>query len=301
MRKVVLMLLVAILAAPAIAAVTITAVDEVPGTGVVSINYVCTDADADGAKARLAGIALNITADNGCTIDGIVAGSFTEGESTEAAPGYGIFMGSIDIQPIDPCDLSQGYAINDAGTPEADPCDPGTLTGPGEMTIELGALFDDSTDPCDPYKNAPLASGTLCKLQLSDPTAAGSCTVTIALEEDSRGGAVMEDTNPPSSVDVGTGFPVSFAALGCDCKGDADGNGKVQFVDLGVIAGLINNYGTGARTKSVETDNPMYDDCGDADDNDKIQFVDLGKIAGWINLYGTGARTKSIDCPHSYN
>ena len=54
MRKVVLMLLVAALAAPAMALVTITAVDE--GSGLVSINYAATGFAASGSSSRIAGL-----------------------------------------------------------------------------------------------------------------------------------------------------------------------------------------------------------------------------------------------------
>ena len=189
MRKLMLILLVAALAVPAMAQVTISVSDN--GDGTVDIDYACTDGDAAGGKAKMAGIALIVSVDPCDTIDDV--DPTKDGESTVAAPGYGVFMKTAQINttvPADPCWANAGVA-----NPEATPGSPGEVGGLGEnqITLEFGALYDD---PCDDMANAPLASGTLCTLDLSTDE---TC-ITLALEDTARGGIVMEGGADPCGV-----------------------------------------------------------------------------------------------------
>ncbi len=202
MRKVVLILVVLLMAAPAMAAVTITASQVAPGDP-VDITYDCTGDDASGGYSLIAGMAFDISVDNGFLITSI--GNFkTDGVSTNASPGFGIYMGSISIL-ADPCGV---YYIDDPGDPVADPCapdSPGQIPG-NDITIELGALSENSDD-------APEASGILCSLVVSDPCGVDTATMTISLD-DTRGGMVMTDQGDPCSINLPAGFQISAAG---DC------------------------------------------------------------------------------------
>jgi hypothetical protein len=186
-----LILLVAVLAAPAMAEVIITVDKETGDPCTVDIKYECTLGDKAGTKAKMAGIALIISVDSGDTIDAVDPCS--DGESTAAAPGYGVFMKVAQINMADPC--NPVWASPGTANPEATPGSPGEVGGLGEnqITVEFGALYED---PCDDGTNAPLASGTLCTLTLSD----NETCVTLELEDTARGGIVMEGGADPCGV-----------------------------------------------------------------------------------------------------
>ena len=208
MRKVVLILLVLLMAAPAMAAITISAVQPNPGDP-VQINYVCTGVHASSsAKALIAGMAFDVSVDNGCLIT-TIGGHKEDGESTSGSPGYGVYMKEAQIDMGDPCNPTWVIGGID---PVADPCDsdsPGQLGG-NIITIQFGALF---ADPCDNLENAPLDSGTLCVLTVDDPCEVGSYTMCIALD-DTRGGIVMTDQSTPDPCDVTAGcFELSSAVI----------------------------------------------------------------------------------------
>jgi hypothetical protein len=145
----------------------------------------------DGEKVRA--FALDITVNKGKIL---AISDFIRGESTAQKPGYGIFPGNFgryitvdsttgEVAKWDP----NGY------TPVADPCDPGALGGLGTsgITIEMGALYYP-TDDSSP--NAPLNSGLLFKLTLSEPAG-----VTVALNE-ARGGVVLTNPDTAATVDL---------------------------------------------------------------------------------------------------
>jgi len=178
MRKISLILAVLLLAAPAWAAVTITATDE--GAGVVAINYV--------SDANVSAFALDITVDAG-VISAI--SDYHVGESTSDAKGYGIFPGTIEIIDGD---------VNDYGTPDADPNDhPDTQPGldSNGITIEMGALYEDG--------NQPPLSGLLCKVTVTE-----NCELCIA-GNTTRGSVVLEDAN-----EAATNLPVCISVT-LDC------------------------------------------------------------------------------------
>jgi len=176
MRKLMLILLVAVMTVPAVANVSIDIVDNADGTG--DVTYTCTgDALSAEGRALMAGVALELTLDGGVTIVA-VTNYKSDGESTNASPGYGVYMEEAQV-------YDTAYGWNDGvGDPIADPCDPPGTGGIGQQSIilELGALYDD-VDPC----NAPEATGTLCTIEVS-----ASTNVAVALEATYRGGLVME-------------------------------------------------------------------------------------------------------------
>ncbi|UCC22034.1 MAG: hypothetical protein JSW23_09545 [Planctomycetota bacterium] len=192
MKKIVLIAML-LLAAPAMAVVTITPVQE-GTTAVVAINYDASVGETELVRA----FALDITVDSGQTIDAIT--DYKEGVSVSGDKGYGIFPGSIDI--------NDAGDINDVGTPVGDPCQLPSDTQPGlgklgGITIEMGSLYVDGA-------NAPDASGLLCKVEVS-----GDCNLTVAVNV-SRGEVVMEGatlatTNLPQIifVDVADTFTIA--------------------------------------------------------------------------------------------
>lgn len=265
MKKVMLVIVALLMAAPAMADVTITAVGGSDCT--FTITYAATGDDALDGKSLVSGMALNISVDNGATITA-VSEYKADGESTNASPGYGIYPGSILF------DVSkQVTSYGDPVAPGDDPGAEGDLPG-ASCTIELGALYDDDAVP----SAAPLASGTLCKF-----TVDGDCDVSLALESTHRKGIVMEDGNAPSSVSlvggsVTCGPPYPSCWLGTQgdtqCHGDFDGatgpDGAVNSTDFILLkAHYSSTYGDPdpqART---------YDPCADANRDGYVNSTDF--------------------------
>jgi len=228
MKKNVLVLMALLIAAPAMAAVTITAATDGEDPGVFRIDYLATGDDASGAYSLISGMAINITISAG-TMD-IVPGSYkSNGESTSASPGYGIYPGSIvfDVN-------KQVTSYGDTVAPGGDPGALGDLPG-SACTIEAGALYDDDAIP----SAQPLVAGTLCKFQVTGiPECPAVIDVTLDLEDVHRKGIVMEDGGPPSSVVL---VPCSFCTApsgpACwgyltQCHADSTGDGNVNTADF---------------------------------------------------------------------
>lgn len=229
MKKIIIPLMVAVLAAPAWATIAITVTDL--GDGKAAIDYSGTEL----ARA----FALDITVDVG-TIEAI--SDFAVGDNNN---GYGIFPANfsryINVDPLtgEVTDwTAQGY------TPVASAEDPGALGGLGTngITIEMGSLYDTK---------APALEGRLCVITTSEP-----CKVTVTTNA-TRGNVVLEnasqatvDLSGATSIQIGgttgggyTGpHPDEWEAVGqpdCwmasmnprQCRGDADGTsqGKQKF------------------------------------------------------------------------
>lgn len=220
MKKLALVLAVALLAVPAFAA-TVTVVPTGPGTA--DINY---DNNGEDVAAYAIDIMLSAGDINEVT-------NFHVGVSTAADPGYGIF----------PANFDRFITVNGAGdvdnwgvagyTPAADVNDKGAVTMNG-VTIELGALYKGDA-------NKPAGTGTLCSISVTE-----GCDVTLA-QNTIRGGIVLANAGAPASVTlngatiapIGPGecFPstdpaysdwVAFGKPECwclttQCHGDADG------------------------------------------------------------------------------
>ena len=183
MRKIIFALTILVLAAPALADVTITATDE--GGGVVAITYV-----ASGEPSKVRAFGLNITVDSGCDIDAI--DDFNTGDNN----GYGIFMDNIVID-------GNGL-VTSFGNPVAPSGAPGALggLGTGGITVEMGSLYEDG--------NAPDDSGTLCRITVND-NGASDCNLALAAEDVHRGGVVSESGSTITPVLEGT--KVTFACF----------------------------------------------------------------------------------------
>jgi len=198
MKKLMLVLAVALLAAPAMATVAIQAVDNADCSA--SINYSST-----GTLPRAFG--LNITVDGGAVITGV--------DVTGAQP-FNIYLGTIVI--------AADGTVTDAGTPVAPATDPGALGGIGTsgITVEMGSLYDKTVSP-----NAakPAASGLLIKVTVDK-----ACNIGIQ-SNSTRAGVVLEDATQVAPILQG-------AAITCAatiCKGDLNNDGGVDTTDLSIL------------------------------------------------------------------
>ena len=220
MKKIVLVLAVLLLAVPALAEVKITIEDE--GDGVVAIKYDARTEDPNLVRA----FALDIKITAG-TIETIY--DFKVGESNESGLGFGIFMGSIQID-----ELGEVVSYGDPVAPEDSPGSVGILGEPN-ITIELGSLYYDDV-------NAPDPCGVLCRVTVTE-----DCNMCIT-ENETRGGIVMENL---SAVDVNLPCDVEIL-VGCQCFGDITGTytgpdpnffdpdgATVDIYDLTVMANLL--------------------------------------------------------------
>jgi len=143
--------MIALLTQPAAAVVVVESEDL--GGCVVEFNY-----DSSGESKSVMAFALNITVDNEATIESI----FNLNET------YNIYPGEIDIGDPEP--------IGEGGSP-------GEGLGTGEITVEMGTLYDGGEPP-------PPLTGTLFCLSI-DLHSASMANVDIALNTP-RGGIVLE-------------------------------------------------------------------------------------------------------------
>ena len=262
MGKLMSILLVAVMTAPAMAAVEISVSDN--GGGTFDINYVCDGADADGGYALMAGIAIIVSVDTGDTIDAVIPA--IDGESTAADPGYGVFMKTAQIGG-DPLDWVTG------ASPVATPDSPGEVGGLGEnqITLEFGALYDADID-------APLAEGTLCTI-----TVTGDSAVTLALEDVARGGIVMEGGAAPSSVVLN---PIIIPPPpGCTCRGDVNDDDKISIADMSAIISYLSPDHAGTEPPYTVDPIPEGDECYDVNEDGKISIADMSAIISFLCPY----------------
>ena len=183
MKKIVLALMVLLITAPSMGAVIISITAE--GGGVARIDY---DASGEGELPRAFG--LDITASGGANITAI--GDFHQGESSDGDEGYGIFMGSIQIDV--------GGNVTSWADPVAPGGSPGSvgILGTPAITVEMGSLYDNDV-PAD----APDDAGMLCKVEVD-----AACTLSVTLNT-TRGGVVME-SGASASVDLSAATDVSI-------------------------------------------------------------------------------------------
>jgi len=220
MRKIIPLLIILLLAAQAMATVTIRAIQEVPSSSagfysaarqcnVLDINYTCD------AGERVRAFAVEVNIDNGFYFSGI--GDYNFGESsalTGGKTGYGIFPGKFRdvINPENPdwAD-SNYYPIAPAADADAD----GSGIGTHRVILELGSLYSGDA-------NKPPASGTLCRLWVIPPRPAMDCNLQISVNT-TRRGIVLEDGNQITPTLVARGlvsagkvsFPECFPCWDC--------------------------------------------------------------------------------------
>jgi hypothetical protein len=209
------LLIVAILAlsvAPAMATVTISAIQTVPSAAngaystsagrpcnAIDINYIC------GAGESVRAFALEVTLDNGFTFTSVA--DYNKGESKIVAGdanyklGYGIFPGKFRdvITPANPV-WTDGNYMPIAPNTDADAT--GTGIGTNKVIIEAGSLYVGAS-------NKPPSVGRLCRLYVMPPRVPLDCNITLALNT-TRGGVVLED---------GTAATTSLVARGLVAAG----------------------------------------------------------------------------------
>jgi len=205
MRRILLIVAMLMFAAPAMATVTVCAIDK--GCGVIEVNYICTGSD------KVRAFALDIAVDSTFTIVNIR--DFNRGESNVAPGklGYGIFPGKFRdfINPASPNWVDTNYnpvaPVNDL--------DANTGLGTKAVTVELGALYVAGKDPC--------MSGTLFRLDVNENKfGVADCNLYLTVNT-TRGGVVGTDGN--KIADANLVLYVSSPVLGGGAKG------KVKFPD----------------------------------------------------------------------
>ena len=263
MKKIILLLAVMLMTAPAMAAVTITVTDD--GGGWALIEYDATS-EADFVRA----FALNITADDANIID-----------IDSANASYWVYPGTIDI--------NDAGGVNDVGSPIAPSDAPGALGGldTNGVTIEMGALFEAGVDP------EPAATGTLLRVQVD-----GACTVCV-VGNSIRGNVVMKDA---SSIDPTEDCATIDVGPTC-CAPDVDSDDDIDFSDYIAIQGNLAyadwlvSGGLGTHYL-CEKDDPvtgfLYNVCMDTEPDDDVDFSDyiatqgILAYADWLVSGGAG-------------
>jgi len=266
MRKIIIALAIAMLAAPAMAVhqVDITCTDV---NGIVTVSYDTTGGDP--GLVRAFGLDVTVSA-------GKISGMWNFN------PKYNIYPGSIDIND------ATGL-VDDSGSPIGDPCQyPGVTQGgigTQGVTVEMASLYVGGP-------NAPAAQGVLFKFAVC-----WSCNVTIS-QNAARGGVVMEDNAAVTVIAPGNGAAVYAVTVGPTCtdypfftSGDLAGNplppflggndGKpdcvVSSFDLSIIA---------AAWDSNDLD-PGWNPCSDIAGNPLPPFLGGtdGKPDGFCNSF----------------
>jgi hypothetical protein len=273
MKKTLLMLTVLLLAAPAMAYVSIDVNDL--GNGWAAIEY--------SADTNVSAFGLKVTVSGANTITDI--NNYHVGESN-STKGYGIFLGTIVIDG--------NGDVTTYGNPIAPNSDPGA-TGTGLDTntviLELGALYEDG--------NQPPLSGKLCELKVS-----GCCTMSVEGEATRCGevgmdaaGAVLEggatsvvidDTN---CTDVQIDYSCSPCGTCATCKGDMNGDCWIMLPDMYMLINLISAAGPPYQIPSTD---PSYNDCGDMNGDTWIMLPDMYML---INQISAAGPPYQIPCP----
>jgi len=208
MRRILLIVAMLLIAAPAMAAVTIGA-KQIPAG--VAGNTLCSCVEVNytsDSNGQIRAFALDISVDNNFVIQNIR--DFNRGESsTKTKRGYGIFPGKFRdyIDPANPLWTDPNY------NPVAPTGDPDANTGLGTkaITVELGSLYLGDT-------NAPHKTGVLFRLDVIPPApGASSCTLTIT-KNTTRGGStgLVDVDGNPVAVTI-TGTTVSYPAKCYPC------------------------------------------------------------------------------------
>ena len=224
MKKLVLILAVLVIAAPAMAA-SLSIADL--GSGWVAINY---NKDA-GVMPRA--FALNVSVTDG-VIDGYVC-SVTDGD--DSIEPFNVYMGNISIDNGNI--VERGSPVAPATAPDA-PKPLGDASG--TLVLEMGSLYVPGTsDPCE-----PATSGTLIKLHCS----VDEFTINVTSNA-LRGKVVLEDTTVE---DLSASLEVGM------CMGDSDASGDVTTTDMNALLfHLFMNGDPGDAYRSPVGPYPMFD------------------------------------------
>ena len=215
MKKVVLVLTVLMLAAPALAEVAITATDD--GGGKVIVSYTSSD------EPNVVALGLDIQLDNDANIT----------EVLEVNENFWVYPGSIDVNADGSVDSNGTADCNKYQYAPGTPAYAGTLPGLGTngVSIEMAALYVGAA-------NAPPKSGKLFAFKVDGDTCA---TITANVI---RGSIVLENaTTADSNFTAATNVCVS---TGCPCWFDVTGatylvpDNNVDSADYGILLGDLN-------------------------------------------------------------
>jgi len=160
MKKIILTLVVLLIAAPAMAVVTISC--DVNSSNGVTVSFV---APGGSLGNRVRAFSLDVSVPAGDTISN--AGNFNA--------GWWVYPGNIVIA---------GGVVTNYGSPVV-------ASTANTMTVEMGSLYA-SNDPCAAHQGPPTQNGTVLTFDLTP--AGTSSTVSIA-KNTQRGGVVMEDAS----------------------------------------------------------------------------------------------------------
>jgi len=302
MKKIILIMALLLIAAPAMATVTITCSGD--DEGVVTVSYTATGNDVRAFALDVNAVDANITS------------------ITRLDPNYFVHPGSTRLK--DP-----NATIQNAGQINCASSFAGTLPGLGTsgVTTEQASLYIGAAD-------SPGGAGTGSSGDLFSFVVDANCTVQIR-ENAIRGGVVMENPDEdPALVNAG-GVLTSCAvvlAVPClmDVTGDLDGveldtnwlpiytgnfdapNGVINLTDFGAMANLLVNEGGTAYSVPVYPAIAAFDVTGDLDGveldtnwlpvytgnfdapNGAVNLTDFGAMAN--RLLNEGGTAYSVPC-----
>jgi hypothetical protein len=178
MKKLILVLAILVVAAPAFAVLDVNLV-----LCANDVNIVYTGGDPCNLPRAFALKIELVGGTDPCIVIKDVNDYKKNGESTSASKGYGIYPATI---AIDSCGV-----VNSWGSPLADPNDPGGSKALPSKTIilELGSLYA----PVHDWVNAPDPCGILCELHFDCNGSNGNVNIRMTDEDTYRGGVVLED------------------------------------------------------------------------------------------------------------
>ncbi len=278
MKKLILVLAILAIAAPAFAAVDVNLV-KVATANDVNIVY----RNGEGAQLPRA-FALVITTDSNAVIWDVNASKV--GESNSTKKGYGIFPAKI---VIDSCGV-----VSNWGSPIADANDPlpsgaDQILPSQKLVLEFGSLY-----PAADHNQAPDPCGTIARLRINCVGSTGEVNIVMTDEAAIRGGVVLENGTPvivskTLKYACSGGGPITcWDATACPGQsvGDATCSGKVDAADLLKLkqSWLKSKGQTG------------YNCCADFNHSTKVDAADLLKLKqNWLRsgLGGTAVQT----CP----
>ena len=265
MKKVLGVLVVLLMASPAMAAVNITGIDAGDGWGEISYN-----AAGEPNLPRAFAMKIEITVGS-ATIDGVQFAAGTGDDACATCEDFKIHPGNIQIDGKGNV-VSWGKPVAPGNAPDNPPQLPSTTY----IIIEMGSLYQKGVDP------PPAPSGLLIRVRVT-----ASCTMTVSEEATVRGGIVMEDADPP---DGGHNLPIYFDIVkGCaTCLGDCNGDTWVTSADNAPFWAAL-------REARDDSESPIYTggmyfecpaggsyDCFDVNEDGWVTSADNAPF--WANL-----------------
>ena len=186
MRRVVLLLAVIFMTAPAMAVTSLEIVDL--GGCWAEIRY---DAIGEAELPRAFGLRISVSGDGSPVIE--------EVDVTSTEP-YDIYLGTIEFEG-DPLEIKDPNPLYSPVAPSDDPGAAGTGLNTDTIVVEMASLYNVITLP---PADIPADSGLLIKVKVSE-----NCLMSVVVDS-TRGGVVMEDGNAPApDVSQATSEPVT--------------------------------------------------------------------------------------------